>query len=33
VVERLDLMGWMASSRHRRGMLVAVEGHRNEELS
>src|SRR5882757_6451833 len=25
-VERLDLMGWMAPSLHRRAMLVAVEG-------
>jgi hypothetical protein len=30
-VERLDLMGWMAPSLHRRAMLVAVEGHRSEE--
>ena len=26
-VERLDLMGWMAPSRHRRAKLVAVEQH------
>ena len=32
-VERLDLMGWMAPSLHRRAMLVAVEGHRSEEPS
>ena len=24
---KLDLMGWMAPSLHRRAMLVAVEGH------
>ena len=26
-VKRLDLMGWMAPSRHRRAKLVAVEQH------
>jgi hypothetical protein len=32
-IERLDLMGWMAPSLHRRAMLVAVEGHWSEEPS
>jgi hypothetical protein len=31
-VERLDLMGWMAPSLHRRAMLVAVERHPSGEL-
>src|SRR5215207_1146281 len=28
-VERLDLMGWMAPSRHQRAKLVAVESHQD----
>ena len=28
-VERLDLMGWMAPSRHLRAKLVAVEAHQD----
>jgi hypothetical protein len=29
-IERLDLMGWMVPSRHRRAKLVAVEQHLGE---
>src|SRR5687767_15931039 len=29
-IECLDLMGWMAPSRHRRAKLVAVEQHQGE---
>ena len=29
-IERLDLMGWMAPSRHRRAKVVAVEQHQGE---
>jgi hypothetical protein len=29
-VERLDLMGWMAPSRHRRAKVVAVKQHQGE---
>jgi hypothetical protein len=29
-VEGLDLMGWMAPSRHRRAKVVAVEQHQGE---
>ena len=32
-VERLDLMGWMAPSRHRRAKVVAVEQHHQGEPS